>query len=568
MARILTAKFLPKSSRRPPPAAIALSRGEGTIRRRTLGGQLTLVLVGVTLALHLMLIAIDRLAEIDKTRQRDRDLVPADFATVVPELLKAPVDLRQAVVKVFSDPANYYVLGAEPVLLEEDAEDAEFASTVLGWAQRTGLPVTEVLVAERTAPALIRRRNPGIEMERSALFDLGEAPRVALFEGDPDQVPHWVTGEDPDPPADAGPPQPRPERVLPQGRQVPPGTAGGTPGDGRPGPIMGPLMGLWHGIRGMFHSTASTQPKVHTIAMRLAETGDWLTLYRLERTPPANVSITKIIASVPGTFAVAGIGILVGRRVMRPFRRLAVSADRIGRGERGETVPVAGPEDVREIIAAFNRMGERVAQSTDYQIGLLRSLGHDLKGPLAAMRQMLGTVGPETTRQQIEDRLERALGIIGSIMEFSRATMRDGEMEETDLAALVEAIVEEQAELGRDATADLPEPLFVSCRYNAVERMLRNVVENAIKYGGSARASLAVEGDEAVIRVDDSGPGIPQSELEAVFAPFRRIATGTEGTGLGLAIARTIAIDHGGSVRLAHRPGGRLRAEIRLPLGA
>jgi len=526
------------------------------LSRLSLGWQLTLVLAGVTLALHVVLIAIDRFAETEQSRQRERDLAPSAFAVIVPKLLEAPAQLRQSVVRVFSDPASYYVLGAAPALLGADVEDPEFAASVLGWAQRTGVPVTEVIIAER--PAIIPSLPPpGVSTERSAIFSLGEPARTALFEGDPNRVPPWVTGAPVPLPGGPGPGR--------AGPNAPPSLPGGQrpAADSRRPPPPGLLPPP---IQALLGPPDRSEGTVHTIAMRLEGTGDWLTLYRLERTPPVNASITKILATVLGTIVVAALGVLVGWRVMRPFRRLAAASEQLGRGERAEPVAAEGPHDVREIITAFNRMGERVSQSAAYQIGLLRSLGHDLKGPLATIRQMLVSVGPETTRQQIELRLERVLAIIGSIMEFSRATMRDGEMEKTDLGALLEVILEEQAELGHAATATVPNRLYVSCRYNAAERMIRNVVENAIKYGGTARASLRAEGDEAVIRVDDDGPGIAEAELEIAFAPFRRISTETEGTGLGLAIARTIAVDHGGSVRLSNRPEGGLRAEIRLPL--
>jgi len=77
---------------------------------------------------------------------------------------------------------------------------------------------------------------------------------------------------------------------------------------------------------------------------------------------------------------------------------------------------------------------------------------------------------------------------------------------------------------------------------------------------------LFVDGDEAVVQIDDTGPGIPESELETVFQPFYRIATDSKGTGLGLAIARTIAIDQGGTLTLQNLPTRGARAELRLPV--
>ncbi|MEM6489781.1 MAG: ATP-binding protein [Pseudomonadota bacterium] len=497
------------------------------LARLSLGTQLTLVLVGTTLLLNAMMVVVDRIDREDRGRQRYRDLAPRAFAIVAPRYFDAPEAHRDTLLRVVSDPARHWTFGARPELRPHDVRDDAYAARVLLWARGRGLAVSEVIIAERPAP--VHGRPPGVAMERSPLLSLGEPARTALFERRGDGPPSWVHGRGPGQRDARGAGQERREDRPPPPRDV--------------------------------------EARVYTIAMHFGDQpGSWLTLYLLSRPAPINTSVTKSLATVLGALAVAGIGVLIGRRVMRPFHRLAEAADRIGRGERTPALPPAGPRDVQEIVVAFNRMGARVSQSVDYQIGLLQSLGHDLKGPMAAVRGLLKSVGPETTRDQIEERLERVQGIVGSIMAFSRETMRDGEVEITDLAALVEALVEEQAELGREAGYRGPDSLEVRCRFNAVERMLRNVIENAIKYGGSARASLAVDGDEAVVRIEDRGPGIPAEALETVFAPFQRLANDSEGTGLGLAIVRTIAVDHGGSVSLSNRQDGGLSVEIRLPM--
>ena len=100
------------------------------------------------------------------------------------------------------------------------------------------------------------------------------------------------------------------------------------------------------------------------------------------------------------------------------------------------------------------------------------------------------------------------------------------------------------------------DPLPVKCRVKATERAIRNLLENATKYGDQARTTLFRAGDMAVLWIDDEGPGIPEDMLDQVFAPFQRLAEDTGGSGLGLAIARTIAVDQGGTVRL-EKPTGR-----------
>jgi signal transduction histidine kinase len=117
-----------------------------------------------------------------------------------------------------------------------------------------------------------------------------------------------------------------------------------------------------------------------------------------------------------------------------------------------------------------------------------------------------------------------------------------------------------------------PDRSDLTVRPVALRRAVRNLVENAIRYGGRARVVLVDEPDAVVIRIEDDGPGIPPDRLEEVFEPFVRLETSrseeTGGVGLGLSTARTIARAHGGDVTLSNRPGGGLTATLRLPRGA
>ena len=104
----------------------------------------------------------------------------------------------------------------------------------------------------------------------------------------------------------------------------------------------------------------------------------------------------------------------------------------------------------------------------------------------------------------------------------------------------------------------------------ALQRGLANLIDNAVKYGGYAHVAAAREGNRAVIRIRDGGPGIPEDQLEKVFDPLYRIETSrsrdTGGTGLGLTIARDIARKHGGTLTLRNAPGRGLESTLTLPL--
>jgi len=118
----------------------------------------------------------------------------------------------------------------------------------------------------------------------------------------------------------------------------------------------------------------------------------------------------------------------------------------------------------------------------------------------------------------------------------------------------------------------MPERCPISCRPGAMRRAFGNLIDNAVKYGGRADVRLAVDTGHAIVTIDDDGPGIPEDELEQVFAPFYRLERSrnryTGGVGLGLAVAKTIIHAHGGDIQLINRDAGGLRASVSLPLDA
>jgi signal transduction histidine kinase len=139
----------------------------------------------------------------------------------------------------------------------------------------------------------------------------------------------------------------------------------------------------------------------------------------------------------------------------------------------------------------------------------------------------------------------------------------------TDLAALVRAVADDFADLGEDVTVEAPDKLDHMVRPVALRRALRNLVENAIRYGTRARIRLVEADGEVTMVVEDDGPGIPEGKLEEVFEPFTRLETSrsseTGGVGLGLATARSIVRAHGGELTLMNGAKGGLVATVRLP---
>ncbi|MES2754044.1 MAG: ATP-binding protein, partial [Pseudomonadota bacterium] len=259
----------------------------------------------------------------------------------------------------------------------------------------------------------------------------------------------------------------------------------------------------------------------------------------------------------------------IARRIARPLRDLTVATRAFGRGEDDAPLAEAGPEDVRALIAAFNALRLRVGAMLDEKDRMLGAIGHDLRTPLAALRVRIESVEDEADRARMADTIEEMSRTLDDILSLARLGRPSEPATEVDLAALVDAVVEDFRALGAAVALAEPPRLKRKLRPNLMRRAVRNLIENAVKYGGGAEVTLLDQPDGVRICVADRGPGIPPDQLSAAFDPFTRLEQSrnrdTGGSGLGLALARAIIRDAGGEIVLANRTGGGLLAEIVLP---
>ena len=274
-----------------------------------------------------------------------------------------------------------------------------------------------------------------------------------------------------------------------------------------------------------------------------------------------SLAITALLLSL--------IAVLVARRIARPLRRLAYAAEAFGRGEETAHLPEEGPSDIRRTAEAFNRMQERLRRFVADRTRMLAAIGHDLRTPITSLRLRAEFVSDKEMREKILTTLDEMQMITEATLAFAREDAAGEATRLVDLAALSESLCNDLADLGWDVSFVECDRAPYRCRPAALRRALRNLIENAVRYGTAARVTLLRSADWLEIVVDDSGQGIPDAQLEQVFAPFARLESSrsraTGGVGLGLSIARTMARSHGGDVLLSNRPGGGLRAVIRLP---
>ncbi len=264
------------------------------------------------------------------------------------------------------------------------------------------------------------------------------------------------------------------------------------------------------------------------------------------------------------------------RRITRPL------ADLTGRIRHfGETREFAapllaeGPDDVRRLIDAHNGMEQRILALLDEKDVMLGAIGHDLKTPLAALRVRIESVEDDTERAKMATTIEDITRTLDDILSLARVGRPTDPLEQSELSALVASVAEEYEDLGKPVTLGETVRLAMPLRATWLRRALRNLTDNALRYGKVARVSLRQDWRSAIIVIEDDGPGMPEQDLARMQEPFTRgdpsRNSSTGGAGLGLALARAIAEQHGGSLRLRNRqgPGGAvegLTAELVLPL--
>lgn len=296
--------------------------------------------------------------------------------------------------------------------------------------------------------------------------------------------------------------------------------------------------------------------------------------------------------SVPvSTLPVLLIVALFLRRILRPVKALAQAAERVSRGEEVAPLPLTGPQEAREVTAAFNLMQQRLRRFVEDRTRMLAAISHDLRTPITSLRLRAELVDDAALRTAMIRTLDEMRVMVEETVRFARDDAHAEATREIDLAELLQELAQEHASQGRDVQITVQKnaqqkvqnnvlhetlarqdaPLRYRCRPVHLKRALSNLVDNAVRHGQRARLSLIVEHDGSLsILVDDDGPGIAEEHLQEVFKPFVRLDPARSGGnfGLGLAIARSCIEAHGGRLELRNRrqPGDQgLQACISLP---
>lgn len=295
------------------------------------------------------------------------------------------------------------------------------------------------------------------------------------------------------------------------------------------------------------------------------------------RTLGASPSLRIVLAVLVSGLICFALSGLVTRRI----RRLQAAARHLARGELATRIEVrpAGGDETDELARDFNRMAEQLQERIQAQRRLLADVSHELRSPLARLRVALALAQDDRARekdylQRIDMEAERLEDLIGQLLDSQSSTPEMDRL--LDLVPLLDSVCRdarfEGAQSERRVTwvTDL-EQAPVASSGDLLRKAFENLLRNALQHTPErtpVHVSLARQGDEYLVTIQDSGPGVPPAELERIFDAFYRVDDArqreTGGYGLGLSIARRAVLHHGGSIEAGNTMPG-LAVTVRLP---
>jgi len=313
-------------------------------------------------------------------------------------------------------------------------------------------------------------------------------------------------------------------------------------------------------------------PGPPTLAVRgnFADGSDFCIVYPGRPRPPAAIEQGRFPAVLALFVAlIALVCWLAVRLALRPLRRMTAAAEAFGRDIAQPPLTTAGPTEVRQAAQAFNLMQERVRDVMAERTQILAAVTHDLKTPLTRMRLRIEACTDASQREKLRGDVEAMQRLVDEGLTLARSMEVDEASLRVDIGALLASIADDASDAGQPVQYHGTAGVLADCRPNGLRRAIENLVDNALKYGGSAEIARDTAADTLQLRVLDHGPGIAEADLDTVLRPFVRLEASRSresgGTGLGLAIASNLIAAQGGTLTLANRPQGGLEARITLP---
>ncbi|WP_315742741.1 MULTISPECIES: ATP-binding protein [unclassified Bradyrhizobium] len=265
------------------------------------------------------------------------------------------------------------------------------------------------------------------------------------------------------------------------------------------------------------------------------------------------------------------LGLWAARALTAPLTSFARAAESFSLDGDAPLLPERGPEEIRSLARALNRMRERITTLIDDRTKMLAAISHDLRTPLTRMRLRCEFVEDEIQRGRMLADLNQMHAMLGSVLSFLRHGRKLEPMTLVEVASILQLVADQFTDMGHKVCYVGPAHAMATVRPDDLLRTVTNLVDNAVKFGTETVIRLTVAPDVLTIDVEDDGPGISDAHKPQMLEPFvrgdqARNMDEATGFGLGLSIAKSIVAAHGGELSLHDREPHGLIARIRLPL--
>jgi signal transduction histidine kinase len=265
------------------------------------------------------------------------------------------------------------------------------------------------------------------------------------------------------------------------------------------------------------------------------------------------------------------LGLWAARALTAPLSSFARAAEEFSLDGTAAPLPERGPEEIRSVAKALNRMRQRITALIDDRTKMLAAISHDLRTPITRMRLRSEFIEDDGHRSRMLHDLDQMRSMLESVLSFLRNDRKLESMTLADIASTLQLITDQFTDMGHKVSYEGPEHAMATVRPDDLHRSVTNLVENAVKFGAEATVRLIGSAEVMTIEVEDDGPGISDARKEVMLEPFvrgddARNMDEASGFGLGLSIARSIVLAHGGELSLNDRAPHGLIVRIRLPV--
>jgi len=322
-------------------------------------------------------------------------------------------------------------------------------------------------------------------------------------------------------------------------------------------------------------SSASADNAADTLAppnLRIAvegPDGTWLSAIPLAFDDHSSVLHSPYVPLLVGGAIIAFFSVGTARSIVKPLDRLVLAAARVGRSREFVPVSADGLHEFAAVARAFEDIQKRLLRFIDDRTQMLGAISHDLRSCLTRLRVTAETGSSNETQRVLLREIDEMTVMLESTLAFARGEAHRSPSQAIDIAALLISVVDDAIDDGFDAQYAGPDHIEIWGVPVSLKRAFRNLIDNAVKYGGLARVSLDADEDMVRVVIADDGSGIAPESIDEALKPFRRLDDARSGTipgaGLGLTIARDAILSHGGTLSFRNVAPRGLRVEVSLP---